>query len=273
MFIEEEEELEVDLDLEQIEGEWQELAPGVRRKSFQGNEPVRRILTGRRDREVGGFYSYKMNAHVVHDSEGWERRAFALQECHKDVERFYRQPEALEIRVDKEQISPRGKKCVRYVLDDLSVIGGLEVRMEIKPLELLQPAKKLDPGDERSVRWHEMAAKLRRKLRVVRQAYRLSGLFFMPLTEREMDGMARPDVIEDIIANGGREIDSDDLARVRFALQEAPDRCLPMHRCEELVRESEFPRGALLARIPERIVSINLLEPITDTTIVRLEQP
>lgn len=270
MFIEEDEEIEFGLD--QIEREWQDLAPGVRRQSFEGNEPVRRILTGRRDREVGGFFSYKMNAQVAHDSEWWERRAYALQECHRHVRKFYGQPEMLEIRVDEEQqISPRGKKIVRYVLDDLSVIGRFEIRMEIKPLELLQPSKKLDPSDERSVRRHETASKLRRKMRIVRQAYRLSGMIWMPLTEYEMDAMAHPDVVEDIISNGGREIDPDDLARVRCALAASPDRSLQMHACEQLVRASEFPRGALLARIPERILSVDLLEPITDTTMVRLE--
>ncbi|MHC2462421.1 hypothetical protein [Bradyrhizobium embrapense] len=270
MFIEEEEEAELKFD--QIEGEWQELAPGVRRKAFEGSEPVRRILTGHRDREVGGFWSYKMNAHAAHESEGWERRGFALQECHTKVRAFYGQPEALEIRVDDEHVSPRGKKIVRYFLDDLSVIGGLEVRMEFKPLELLQPAKKLDPNNERSVHRHKKAGKLRRKLRLVRQAYRLSGLVWMLLTEREMDAMSHPDVIEDIISNGGREIDGEDLARVCAALVAAPDRQLPMHRCEELVHKSDFPRGALLARIPERVLCVDLREPIDEATMVRLEK-
>jgi hypothetical protein len=269
MFIEEEED---EFEIDQIDGEWQDLAPGVRRKAFAGNDPVRRILTGHRDREVGGFWSYKMNAHAAHESESLERRAFALQECHPKVEAFYGQPEAIEIRVDDERVSPRGRKIVRYFLDDLSIIGGLEVRMEIKPLELLQPAKKCDPDDERGVRRHERAAKLRRKLRLVRQAYRLSGLVWMPLTEREMDAVSHPDVVEDIVSNGGREIDGDDLARVCAALAASPDRRLPMHHCEELVRASDFPRGALLARIPERVLSIDLREPIDDATMVQLEK-
>jgi hypothetical protein len=269
MFIEEEQD---ECMGDQIEGEWQDLAPGVRRKAFEGNEPVRRILTGHRDREVGGFWSYKMNAHAAHESEGWERRGFGVQECHTKVGAFYGQPEALEIRVDDEQVSPRGKKIVRYFLDDLSIIGGLEVRMEFKPLELLQPAKKLDPNDERSVRRHEKARKLRRKLRLVRQAYRMSGMIWMLLTEREMDAVSHPDVVEDVISNGGREIDLDDLARVCAALTTSSDRRLPMHRCEALVRNSDFPRGALLARIPERVLSVDLREPIDDTTMVRLEK-
>jgi hypothetical protein len=269
LFIEEEEDEYV---FDQIDGEWQDLAPAVRRKAFAGSDPVRRILTGHRDREVGGFWSSKMKAHIAHESEGWERRAFGLQECHVKVEAFYGQPEAIEIRVDGEQISQKGKKIVRYYLDDLSIIGGLEVRMEIKPLELLQPARKLDPNDERSVRRHEKAGKLRRKLRLVHQAYRMSGLIWMPLTEREMDAVSHPDVVEDIVSNNGREIDEDDLARVCTALAASPARRLPMHRCEELVRASDFPRGALLARIPERVLSIDLREPIDDATMVQLEK-
>jgi hypothetical protein len=269
MFIEEEEVLELKFD--QTEGEWEHLAPGVRRKVFPGVEPVRRIITGHRDREVGGFWSYKMNQHVPHESEGWERRGFALQECHRDVDAFYGQPEALEIRVDGDTVCAGGKKIVRYVVDDLSVIRGRDVRIEFKPLLLLQPSEKLDPKDKRSVDTHERARKLRRRLRVVHQAYRLSNMFWMPVTECEMDGMANPDVVEDIISNGGRDIDGDDLARLRRALAGAPDKQLSMDRCEKLVRASEFPRGAILARIPERILSINLLEPITEKTMVHLE--
>jgi hypothetical protein len=87
-----------------------------------------------------------------------------------------------------------------------------------------------------------------------------------------MNGIGNPDVVDDIISNGGREIGADDLTRVCSALADTPDKQLPMHRCEELVRSSEFPRGALLARIPERILSVDLLEPITDATMVRLEK-
>jgi hypothetical protein len=251
---------------------WQQLAPGVRRLTFPDNVPVRKILTGHRDRKVGGFWSHKMRRHMAHESEEWERRGIKLQEVHVRVERYFSQPEKLEIRVDGEQITEDGSEIIRYTLDTLTVIRDFEARFEFKPFSMLQPNRKLDPSRPRSVLEHERASKLRRKLRIVRQAYRILGELWLPLTERELDAMSDPDTVDDIIANGGRDIDPDDLGRVRFALSRAPGCRLPLRDCEELVHTSDFPRGAILARIPERVLSISLVDRITPESLIKLEQ-
>jgi hypothetical protein len=43
---------------------------------------------------------------------------------------------------------------------------------------------------------------------------------------------------------------------------------LPLWRCEEILEQTAFPRGVLLSRIPERIVSTDLFSPISTETIV-----
>lgn len=254
-----------------VDENWCSVAPGVRRLALKGNAPVRAILTGHRDREVGGFWSFKMRSHIPHESEDWERRGIKRQEVDFRVERYYGQPERLEIRVDGEAIRQDGSEVITYTVDTLVEIAGVEVRFEFKPREMLQPSRKLDPDDPKSVREHERARKLRRKLRIVQQAYRASGLLWALLTERELNGMGNPDTIDDIISNGGREIDREDLGRLCSTLNLAPGRCLPLGQCEELVRSSDFPRGAILARIPERVLSVSLFEPITPDTQVILE--
>jgi hypothetical protein len=105
----------------------------------------------------------------------------------------------------------------------------------------------------------------------VRQAYRILGELWLPLTEREFDAMSNPDTVDDIIANGGRDIEPEDLGRLRFALSRAPGCQLPLKHCEELVHMSDFPRGAILARIPERVVSISLVDRITPDSLIKLE--
>jgi hypothetical protein len=252
--------------------DWQQLAPGVRRLSLPGNAPVRKILTGHRDREVGAFWSYKMHQHMAHESEDWESRAIKLHEVRVLVEQYFTQAEKLEIRVYGEQIKENGREIVTYTLDTLTVLRGLEVRFEVKPFSKLQPKRKLDPSHARSVYEHDRARKLRRKLRMVRQAYRNAGLLWLLLTEREMDAMSDPKTVDDIIANGGRDIDPDDFARLRFELSRVPGRRLPLGQCEALVCASEFPRGAILARIPERVLSMSLVDPITAESLIKLEE-
>jgi hypothetical protein len=247
------------------------LTPGVRRLALQGNAPVRAILTGHRDRQVGGVWSHKMRAHIPHESEEWERRGIKIQEVDVRVENYYGQPERLEIRVDGETIREDGSEVFTYTVDSLVKIAQVEVRLEFKPREMLRPSAKLDPEDPKSVRQHERARKLRRKLRFVQQAYRASGLLWVLLTERELHEMGDPDIIDDIISNGGREIDRADLGRLCSTLNLAPGRRLPLGRCEELIRASDFPRGAILARIPERVLSVNLLEAITSDSPIALE--
>jgi hypothetical protein len=251
--------------------DWQELAPGIRRLTLPDNAPVRELITGHRDRKVGALWSYKMGRHMPHESEGFELRGIKLQEVHKDVERYFSQPEKLEIRVDDERITGDGSEIITYTVDTLTVIRGFEARFEYKPFSKLQPKRKLDPGRPRSIIEHERASKLRRKLRIVRQAYRILGELWLPLTERELDAMGNPDTVDDIIANGGRDIDPEDLARLRFALSRAPGYQLPLKHCEELVHASEFPRGAILARIPERVLSISLVDCITPDSLIKME--
>lgn len=251
--------------------DWEQLAPGVRRLSLPGNRPVRKILTGRRDRKVGGFWSYKMRQHMAHESEDWELRAIKLHEVHRLVEGYFTQAEKLEIRVDGEQIAENGREIIVYTLDTLTVMPLIEVRFEVKPYWKLQPRRELDARKARSIKEHERARKLRRKLRIVRQAYRMAGLLWLLLTERELDAMSDPETVDDIIANGGRDIDPDDFGRLRFELSRASGRCLPLHQCEALLRASDFPRGAILARIPERILSVSLVDPITPDSLIKLE--
>lgn len=253
---------------------WSPLIPGVRRLTLQGNAPVRAILTGRRNRQVGAFWSHKMRAHVPHESEGWELRGIKLQEVDVRVEQYYGQSESIEIRVDDESIGNDGKEVIRYTLDTLIVIGGMAVRGEFKPRARLQPTMRLDPDDVMSVREHEKARKLRRKLRIVQKAYRASGLLWILLTEHELNAMGNPDTVDDIIANGGREIDREDLNRLCTTLALRPGRRLPLGQCEEMLRCSDFPRGAILARIPERVLSVDLIEPITsDTHVILVNGP
>ena len=60
----------------------------------------------------------------------------------------------------------------------------------------------------------------------------------------------------------------DDLGRLRAELlQRGP---LPLGRCEELIREGQFPRGELLARIPENLIRIDLHAPISGDTIIHV---
>jgi hypothetical protein len=254
-----------------IDENWCSLIPGVRRYSLEGNVSVRAILTGHRDREVGGFWSYKMRAHIPHESEDWERRGIKIQEVDTRVKRYHGQPEQLEIRVEGEAIREDGSEVITYTPDSLFEIASIEARAEFKPLEMLWPSRKLDPDDPISVRTHEKARKLRRKLRIVQRAYRASGLLWLLFTERELDGMGDRHVVDDIVSNGGREIDQEDLGRLCSTLNLAPGRRLPLGQCEELIRSSEFPRGAILARIPERVVSISLFEPITSDSLIALE--
>ena len=60
------------------EEKWLSIADGVKQFSLPGNEAVRRIITGRRNGKVGGFYSWKNRAHVMHESDGEERCARVL---------------------------------------------------------------------------------------------------------------------------------------------------------------------------------------------------
>jgi hypothetical protein len=109
---------------------------------------------------------------------------------------------------------------------------------------------------------------MRAKLRRVREAYRRAGLPWALLTDVELAKAASASVVNELIANFGHSIAEDDLGRLRAELSLSGS--LPLGRCEELIREGEFPRGELLSRVPENLISIDLLQPIGVNTVVHV---
>lgn len=254
------------------EAKWEPIAPGVERLCNPDGGPVRTIGTGRRNHKVGSFYSYKMEGHVAHESE-FECTLAKIFEVHPDVSRFYGQPETIRISTQGDEIveGGTGPKLI-YTPDFLTVFCGPEVRFEFKMAEALNPAPPTSEDDKRGHMRAEEAAKLRRKLRFVRQGYLDAGLNWICLTEIELGKMADATTIGDIISNGGREIEPDDLQRLVSFLDATPGRAMPLGRCEELITVSDFPRGAILARIPERIVHMDLDCKISAETLIHLTE-
>jgi hypothetical protein len=113
------------------------------------------------------------------------------------------------------------------------------------------------------------AAVLRAKLRRVRAIYAKAGLRFEILTEIDLLKLADPEIVDEIIANAGTPITPDDLARLERALLAGNGR-LSLGDCEDVLREAAFPRGAVLARIVERRIQINLMRPISRNTPVHI---
>lgn len=237
---------------------WKTIAPGVERFRLPSGEPVRRIITGRKTSKVGGFYSHKNRGHVVHESDGEELCARVL-EVHWAVRSFAGQPETLRI-----QVEDRDPEI--YTPDFLADIGGLEIRIEFKWWKDLWPPRPLD-GDARAVEVWEAAAETRRHLRAARDAYRRADLLMLAVTERHLKAMADLAVVDEIVANSGRPIDPEDRERLLRHLRAGPSSLID---CEECLRNSEFPRGDVLSRIPERLLRIDLYSPIGPETIVSL---
>lgn len=242
--------------------EWERIAPGIYRFRLPNDEPVRRIITGRRNGKVGGFYSQKNCAHVVHESDGEEWCARVL-DVHPAIRKFFGQPETLQIRIDASQ-------PLRYTPDFIADVGGIDVRIEFKWYADLHPPEPQDRSDERGWRRWEEAAEMRRRLRTVRDAYRSAGLLWLPVTDVDLVRMADRETLDEIVRNGGRPIDADDRARLVRLLRRRRGEGVTLAECEGALRKSEFPRGDVLARVQERLIRINLHEPITPESLVHL---
>ena len=132
------------------------------------------------------------------------------------------------------------------------------------------PPKPADDNDERGwLIWNE-AKETRRHLRVARDAYRSAGLIWAPVTDVCLAKMADPETVDEVVANGGRPLDPHLLKRLLDHLRASPDGSAPLKQCEEVIGETEFPRGDVLARIQERHIWIDLHAPITPATVVHL---
>jgi hypothetical protein len=239
---------------------WETIAPGVEIFRLPSGEPVRRIITGRRSVKVGGFYSHKNGRHVVHESDGEEWCARVL-EVHSDVRSFSGQPETLRIKVDGK---PRPQ---RYTPDFLADIGGMDVRIEFKWWADLWPPKAVGNDSRAHWRWLK-AIVVRQRLRNARDAYRRVGMLMAVITERELQEMADKATVDEIVANAGRPIGHGDRDRLLEHLR--AHRVSSIRDCEATLRESEFPRGDILSRIPERLIQIDLRAPISPETLVTL---
>lgn len=241
---------------------WEQFGPGVQRFRLPGNEPVRRIITGRRNGRVGALYSWKNRGHVAHESTGEERLARVL-EVHPSVTAYFGQPET--IRFKREGV----KAPIRYTPDFLVLFGNAELRVEYKRLVDIWPPRP-EPGDERGHRRFIRAALTRKRLRLVRDAYGRCGVPWQIFTDVDVAAMADMDTVDDLIANAGRPIELPDLRRLTDFLRSRPEMEATLGECEEVLGDLEFPRGDILARVPERVIEIDLLAPILETTMVRM---
>jgi len=238
---------------------WVRIHPDV--EIFRPEEgPARDVLDGRRTLVVTGHFSYKMMSHVPCEGRGEERVARAL-DCIHLAKRFYGQPESIRFAVDPDV----GTEI--YTPDFGVQFDRGYVRFEYKRLEDLWPPVP-DPKDEYALRRWTEAEDMRAKLRRVREAYRRAGLPWALLTDVELAKAASASVVNELIANFGHSIAEDDLGRLRAELSLSGS--LPLGRCEELIREGEFPRGELLSRVPENLISIDLLQPIGVNTVVHV---
>lgn len=102
---------------------------------------------------------------------------------------------------------------------------------------------------------------------MVATAYQKCGIDWQLITDRDLDQIASKSTIDEIVANAGRPIDPADEERL-IAFLSAHGGSAPMAQCAEQLQSSDFPRGDILSRIPERIVSIDLHASIEDHTIV-----
>jgi len=200
-----------------------------------------------------------MMSHVPCEGHGEEMVARTL-DCIHLAESYFAQPESIRFSVQPDVGSEL------YTPDFGVQFKYGYVRIEYKRLEDLWPPVP-DPHDEYALlQWHE-AEELRARLRRVREAYRRAGLPWVLITDAELAKSANASVVNELIANFGRPIAEDDLGRLRAEL--SSEGALSLGRCEELIREGEFPRGEVLSRIPENLISIGLRQSITVDTVVR----
>ncbi|MDB5530211.1 MAG: hypothetical protein JWR51_3314 [Devosia sp.] len=246
-----------------LDERWEPLAPGVDRFRLPGNEPVRRIITGRRTAKVGAFWSWKNDAHVAHESTGEEWFARIL-EVHPSVTGYFGQPEQIRVTVEGQS------RPVKYTPDFLVMMGFRELRVEYKRFIDIAPPATVDPRDELGRYRSEKAAKMRRRLRLVRDAYLRCGIAWRLVTDRDLAAMASKATVDEIVANAGRPVTEEDADRLVAFLAARPARSATMLECCEQLHDSEFPRGDVLARIPELVLSIDLHARIDDETAVTL---
>ena len=244
---------------------WVPIAEGVRCFRMPGREPVRRIITGRRNNYVGGYYSWKMQAHVIHESEGEEKYA-RLLDLHPDVTAFFGQPETLLIQKD-ESLPPE-----RYTPDFLVQFGAHEIRVEIKRDEDINPPKPDRKDDYRALRRWENADETKRHLAVAQQAYQDAGLFWTLVTDLDLAKMAKLETLDEVVANLGRPLPVEAWERLSAFLLAQPAMTATLGECERALADRDFARGDILSRIPERRLRINLLQDIGPATPVTLIQ-
>ncbi|MET3897165.1 hypothetical protein ABIB57_001102 [Devosia sp. UYZn731] len=249
--------------IEILDERWETLAPGVDRFRLPGNEPVRRIITGHRAAKVGAFWSWKNGAHVAHESAGeeWCARIF---EVHPRITAYFGQPEKIRIFVEGQ------KRPFIYTPDFRVMFGYSELLLEYKVFEDIAARPPQDPRDQPGVERYLKAAKMRRRLRLVREAYSRCGIPWRLITDRDLAALASKRTADEIIANCGRPATSEDIDRLAAFLSAMTNRTASMAECCGQLHASEFPRGDVLARIPERLLSIDLHAQIDDDTPVSL---
>jgi hypothetical protein len=241
--------------------EWQPFCEGADVFRFDNNEAVRKIITGRRNHEVGGHFSFKMGQHAIHES-GHEERGARTFDCVFSVHSYFAQPET--IRINSNPEFPGEIYTPDFLVED----DWGYVRYEVKELAALQPPEPV-PGDESAILKCIEAAALRARLRRVRAIYAKAGLRFEILTDLDLLKIADPEVVDVIVANAGTPITPDDLGRLERALL-ASNGQLSLGSCEDVLREAKFPRGAVLARIVDRHIQIDLKKPISRNTAVHV---
>lgn len=240
------------------DGIWETPVHGIRRFRRENHAAVRNIITGRRNREVGAFYSQLMQEHIAHDSAGEERKCRYF-DVHAPIDEFFGQPETLYCDDPAAPIS-------RYTVDFLLRVGSVEVLVESKYLSDIRPPKPRSDRDSDGItRWNAAEA-LKAKLRFIRAQYRRIGINWMLLTDYDLLKIGRGEVVDELVANGGWPVAEDDLGRLLHALRSAP---MALGHCEELIKEGEFPRAIVTSRIQERLLQIDLHSAITADTIVR----
>ena len=242
-----------------IERSWSFFCEGVEVFKLEGNDATREIITGRRNHVVGAHFSMKMRGHLLHEG-GVEELFVRNADCILRVKKVWAQPETIRMNLF-EGFANEIYTCDYLVEED----PGL-VRYEVKQWKELRPPKPAAWDEAAKQKWED-AKILRARLKRIRAAYRKAGLPWRVITERGIYKRGDPVIVDEIIANDRWDIEPEDLNRLISALTEAGG-FLPLWRCEKILEETAFPRGVLLSRIPERIVSIDLFSPISAETIV-----
>lgn len=240
--------------------EWEELGPGVERFRRPDEEPVRRIITRGGVRRVGGYYSWKMRHHIVWES-GPEERCAMLMDVHPSIAAFHAQPETIRVEVP-------GEKSFRYTPDFVCAIAGQAVRIEVKRLQDLFPKEPAGPHDEFGLRRWLKARSVRARLRSVQAAYARCGLAWLLLTDVRMVAMAAPEVVDELVAHGGRHITEGDRRRLHDHL--VAESSSSLGAAADVLREADDPCGTVLARVSEGALAVDLRGSLDADARVRL---